>query len=239
LWDNGGTAETSDDRNYVRDLGSLSKDGIFGGSLTNWASTAATPVLEGNKLMPKVGGIFSLGTDANLTSFLSGTSNVAGLRWNITAADSNGTDRFLTTSSGITAAQLPTYTEFRTFATVTGSFLTNTTAIGSNESIILTGVGAGLVSYGNNVAGKAKFTTDGAVGDSLGFYLLSEKATTGTVTKATLNQFSDSSGNALTWQFQNDGTLIYAAVPEPESYALFLAGLGMIGAIARRRRLGK
>jgi hypothetical protein len=24
LWDNGGTAETSDDRNYVRDLGSLS-----------------------------------------------------------------------------------------------------------------------------------------------------------------------------------------------------------------------
>jgi uncharacterized protein YcbX len=56
-----------------------------------------------------------------------------------------------------------------------------------------------------------------------------------------LNQFSDASGNALTWQFKNDGSLTYAvaAVPEPESYALFLAGLGMIGAIARRRRLGK
>ncbi len=31
------------------------------------------------------------------------------------------------------------------------------------------------------------------------------------------------------------GSLIYAAVPEPESYALLLAGLGLMGAVARRR----
>lgn len=31
------------------------------------------------------------------------------------------------------------------------------------------------------------------------------------------------------------GTLSIAAVPEPETYAMFLAGLGMLGAIARRR----
>lgn len=31
------------------------------------------------------------------------------------------------------------------------------------------------------------------------------------------------------------GNVIYAAVPEPESYALMLAGLGLVGGIARRR----
>lgn len=34
-----------------------------------------------------------------------------------------------------------------------------------------------------------------------------------------------------------EGSLIYAAVPEPESYAMLLAGLGLMGAVARRRAL--
>lgn len=34
---------------------------------------------------------------------------------------------------------------------------------------------------------------------------------------------------------QYTGTLTVAAVPEPETYAMFLAGLGIIGAIAKRR----
>ncbi len=32
------------------------------------------------------------------------------------------------------------------------------------------------------------------------------------------------------------GTLMLAPVPEPETYALLLAGLGIVGAAARRRR---
>lgn len=31
------------------------------------------------------------------------------------------------------------------------------------------------------------------------------------------------------------GSVIYAAVPEPESYAMLLAGLGLMGVVARRR----
>jgi hypothetical protein len=30
--------------------------------------------------------------------------------------------------------------------------------------------------------------------------------------------------------------LVMAPVPEPESYAMLLAGLGIVGAVARRRR---
>ena len=34
---------------------------------------------------------------------------------------------------------------------------------------------------------------------------------------------------------QNSADVIYAAVPEPESYAMFLAGLGLMGLAALRR----
>ena len=36
----------------------------------------------------------------------------------------------------------------------------------------------------------------------------------------------------------NSADVIYAAVPEPESYAMLLAGLGLMGLIARRRAKG-
>lgn len=43
---------------------------------------------------------------------------------------------------------------------------------------------------------------------------------------------------AYTTTLGNDGTgnLIYAPVPEPESYAMLVAGLALMGAMARRRR---
>jgi hypothetical protein len=36
-----------------------------------------------------------------------------------------------------------------------------------------------------------------------------------------------------------NGSLTIAAVPEPETYAMLLAGLGLVGAMARRRKCGK
>lgn len=34
----------------------------------------------------------------------------------------------------------------------------------------------------------------------------------------------------------HSANVVYAPVPEPETYAMFLAGLGLMGAVARRRR---
>lgn len=219
----------ADDRIYVRELGA---DLAAGGFLDNWATSAATPVLAANK--QSVSTSYSLAADANLTSFLAGTDNTARLQWNIVAADSAGTDRFLTTA---TAATQMTYANFRNIAQAgVDGFLSG--AIGqTNGSAIYTGDAAKSAQWGSNIGGKVPFSTTAGLGDSQNFFLLSEKVATGsTTTKTDVQQFQVNAATPMQWTLQNDGTLVYAApVPEPETYALFLAGLGMLGAIARRR----
>lgn len=230
IWDTGADlVSKDDDRAYVRDLGTLANGSLAGGTLSDWASVATSPsaTLNPNMLLPGTPG-FNVAADANLTSFLVGSSDLSRLRWNIAATDSVSTDRFLTTATGIASSEIPTYTEFRVFATRTDTYLAPVNAgLGSNESVVLTGTNASISLWGSNVGGQARFNTAGSIGDSLNFFLLSEKATTGTVTKATVQQFEQ-------WTLGNDGTLVYA-VPEPGTWAMLAAGLLMIGGIARRR----
>ena len=54
----------------------------------------------------------------------------------------------------------------------------------------------------------------------------------GPITSVQGNSYAPLTGDLL---YAADGNLILTAVPEPESYAMLLAGLGLIGAIARRR----
>lgn len=58
------------------------------------------------------------------------------------------------------------------------------------------------------------------------------------VDKAFLDPITSVQGNMVGTdglKFAADGNLVLTPVPEPESYAMLLAGLGLIGAIARRR----
>lgn len=226
-------ASNADDRAYVRDLnmGALVNGSVAGGELNHWASvsTSPAPILNPDKLLPTTPG-FNVAADANLSAFLAGSSDLSRLRWNIAAADSNGTDRFLITADSISDAQTPIIANFRNFGQSGADvYVANiNSSLGSNESAILNGGDAWINLWGDNVAGRTAFSTTAGLGGSLNFFLLSEKSTFGSTTaKVTVQQFEQ-------WQLGNDGTLVYA-VPEPGTWAMLAAGLLMVGGIARRR----
>jgi len=100
---------------------------------------------------------------------------------------------------------------------------------------------------GTNWVAKSVFNATAAAGQSMSFFFLTPSSTSG-LAKASVTQygFADATdslvpnGNtfeAATWTLGTDGTLTYqvAAVPEAETWALFTAGLLMLGAVARRK----
>ncbi len=231
------SASDLDDRIYVRDLGSLANGANLGGTLNNWANPLTTQAGLTAFPLPAdkqgFGTIFSVAPDANMTSFLGASTDKSRLLWNITAVDSHGTDRLLTTSS---AAVPMYYTQFRNIATRADTFLAYINPALTGESQNYAGPDAVLKLWGKNIDGSlVGFTNTAGLGQSLNFYVLSERITTGTVTLTDVRQFMANSTIPMTWTLEQDGTLIYAAVPEPSEYALMLAGLGMLGFMARRR----
>lgn len=104
------------------------------------------------------------------------------------------------------------------------------------------GVAAGTIigpgAFGNHSQGglNAPFgALVGEWGNSLGSYFLIGTNYAGVATASTLNLYYFDSNN-----FDNTGSIVadinVTAVPEPETYAMMLAGLGLIGFSARRRK---
>jgi hypothetical protein len=108
---------------------------------------------------------------------------------------------------------------------VFNNFLASTSLTGAGQSAFATGSGFDNIATGfaNNWGTNATFTTDNAVGTAADFF---------TVTAAS----SKTGGTLVASGISFNGTTV-AAVPEPESYAMLLAGLGLMGFIARRRRI--
>lgn len=180
------------------------------------------------------------------------SSNLANVQWNLGAYDNVGRARALTTKDSLDAAPLAA-TQSQFVASVTGmnSYFSQANALVPTEriplvdtyntSIVADGPGyAGIL--GNNLAGL--FDTTNALGSSSFVYLVArplQSGTTGTTTQALFKQIATATGeNLVVSTYQQAGqwrlNLSVAAVPEPETYAMFLAGLGIMGAVARRRK---
>lgn len=197
-------------------------------------------------------------TGALWNTFTAGMSaaTIAGLQWDVTALDSAGTSaadqkRILTTSG----------TNLESMIAAAGSSITNgevnsatlnqdiywdaaIAAMGSGTEIIIddTSSNAFAISaavHSTNFSGKTPdFSTVGNVGDSMGFYYLTRSSSTNTA-EALAETYGNAFG-ASTFTLGADGALTYAnaaaPVPEASTYGMMLAGLGLVGFMAMRRR---
>lgn len=179
---------------------------------------------------------------SNFGTFLAGVADTSALKFNLVAADTSGARRLLTT---FTVANSPTTTNdsIRTIATNVNSFAGSVnTLIGAADNLTVNNgsvAWAGKVSFSDNPGGILGFSNAGSLANNsyasgLNFMRI-DAAATG-VANSNYVPYADGSPVHV-WVDTSDSTLhIAAAVPEPESYAMLLAGLGMIGVIARRRR---
>lgn len=176
--------------------------------------------------------------NAAYAAFVAANPDQTNWQWNVVALDDTGTAtqkngrRYLSTvEKSVTTPFNQTSTNFTSMSTV-GNYLSqvNTAApSAADPSVFLT------TSFSSNFGDGwlTRFVdSTSAVGDSASFFYL-----TGRSSVAINEQFE----NGAAFKFSADGTLNYstatvAAVPEPETYGMLLAGLGVIGFVARRRR---
>jgi len=183
---------------------------------------------------------------------------IAGLQWDVTALDQVGTSaadqkRILTTSTTdlLDLQSAPN-------VQVSNAEVNNATlnqdvywdaviaTMGSGTEIIVTdpdsnAFAIGFGKHASNLGGQIQdFNTMGQVGDSMGFYYLTRSSSTNTA-EALAVAYGNANG-ASTFTLGLDGELVFAnaaPVPEASTYGMMLAGLGLVGFMARRRINGR
>ncbi len=186
----------------------------------------------------------SIDWNSNLQAFFAAGAVSSQTKWGVIAGDSltdGGADiiSYLSTSTATAATvKNQTLANLSSFSAVGGLY----DALNDGSGLVATSTTdtAYVAKSGNmgstqNWNSKATFSASANIGQSQSLVLLDGIVAAGTTNRATVTQFGNAKGMAT---FTYDaGVLTYAiaAVPEPETYALMLAGLGLIGAAARRR----
>ena len=208
-----------------------------------------------NIAMP--GTSYNFAADANMQSFLSmvAPANKSGLVFAIGAMDDVGataTDfrRYITTARVIDA-NVDTNSNLKQLGTSGAQLLGNTNgflAQSGEQSLIVTDPSivayAGSAQWGSNWGTAFNGISTGLIGSDLDMYFFSQTTgATGFGPTAPQNKPSTyasilQGGNQVFANLDMNGNLTIAAapVPEAETYAMMLAGLGLVGFMAARRR---
>lgn len=211
---------------------------------TNATTNAANnlTLLANTKVTSSMIGAGGVIFDDVLTGFnLAGSSNV---QWNLAAVDNSGRNRMLTTQGDTYAAFASTSNQVKSAVTAFGLYTS-----GSNGKVTVPGTDTfanTVQADGSAYAGVAGNAWNGNVADTTNvmggtsFMSFLAQSTTSSSAQAGLQQqLLSFDGRAIVAKtYFQDGAwrLQVAAVPEPETNAMFLAGLGLMGFIARRRR---
>ncbi len=187
----------------------------------------------------------SWAADANFTAFMS-TADLTSLKWNVVATDNVGARRVLETFTTTPAPK--SMDVIRTLAAGTLGYVTSVnTALGAANSVVIAAGASGYAGttnkFSDNGAGLLNFSNAGSVASNsyltgLNFMRIDALATT--TNPSVYTPYSDD-GFGVKAYLDGTNTLHIAAVapvtpvPEPENIAMLMAGLGLMGAIARRR----
>jgi hypothetical protein len=114
-------------------------------------------------------------------------------------------------------------------------------SFGSESTGTLSVAAPGVYSFGLDSDDGSTLYIDGALVVSNGgahgpFTVSSPALLSAGLHSFTVNFYEDFGGPSGVDLILPDGVTITGAIPEPETYALMLAGLGVVGAVARRRR---
>ena len=202
-------------------------------------------------------GSVNFGADANWTNFITGAT-AGGVTYQVLGAfgsnpsattSYNAGDRLLVSSNSLpgplaNSGMNSLMADEQSISGIWGGFNFLNAAVTGSSTGLVVGTGANsAVAVKDNVFGSyQQVMTTASLGSDLGFYAVTRPATTGNVVKQIVKQFVQ--GTTTTpdvWNLSASGLLTYtgasvAAVPEADTSAMMLAGLGLMGFVARRRR---
>lgn len=186
--------------------------------------------------------LWGAGFTSSFASWLN-TANTATLQWSVLATDTVAQRRILTT---VGAAVLPATNSnadvLRTGAGNIQTYINNVNPVLTGDFAVTTSNTADSYTgklIGDKINNKFTFDTSAAFANNSyanGVVFQKTLANASGITKGTNNAYADGGVAVRSWV---DGAGLHIAavqaVPEPSEYAMLLAGLGLIGAVARRR----